>query len=57
MKVVTAFPDIKVQIVSSFPDQCGEFQIVSAFPDWKVQVVDASADLQIQFVDVFPGVP
>ena len=66
VKVVTAFPDIKVQVVdafadlkvkkvSAFPDDIGEWQFVDTFPDFTIQFVDAFPDIKIKFVDAFPG--
>jgi len=52
---VESYPDLKVKIVGSFPDKCGEWQIVDSFPDLKVQIVESFADLKIKFVDSFPG--
>jgi hypothetical protein len=57
IKVVTAFPDLKVQVVDAFPDKCGKWKMVDAFPDVKVQMVTAFPDLKIQFVEAFPGPP
>jgi hypothetical protein len=56
VKVVNAFEDLKVKTVSSFPDDCGEWQFVDSFPDFTIQFVDAFSDFTIQFVDAFPGV-
>ncbi|MBR1647372.1 MAG: hypothetical protein IJ685_11435 [Selenomonadaceae bacterium] len=66
VKVVTAFPDIKVQIVdafadlkvkkvSTFPNKVGEWQFVTSGADFTIQFVDAFPDIKIKFVDAFPG--
>lgn len=66
VKVVTAFPDLKVQIVGdladlnvqvveAFPSKCGQWKMVDAFPDLKIQFVDAFPDLKIKYVTAFPG--
>jgi hypothetical protein len=66
VKVVTAFPDLKVQIVGDladlnvqvvedFPSKCGQWKMVDAFPDLKIQFVDAFPDLKIKYVTAFPG--
>lgn len=66
VKVVTAFPDIKVQIVdafadlkvkkvSAFPDKLGEWQFVTSGADFTIQFVDSFPDIKIKFVDAFPG--
>ena len=56
IKFVEAFPDINVQIVNAFPDQCGRWQIVEAFPDLKVQIVEAFPDIRVKYVNAFPGI-
>ena len=55
MKVVTAFPDLKVVKVNAFPDSVGKWQIVESFPDFKIQIVDSFPDFKIQYVESFPG--
>jgi len=64
IKVVTSFPDFKVQIVTSFPDLCvyvtknkseakdndGVWFFDNSFPDKKVQFVNSFPDLKIQYV-------
>lgn len=66
VKIVTAFPDIKVQVVNAFADirvkrvdafadSCGEWKIVDAFPDFTIQLVDAFPDVTVTWVDAFPG--
>ena len=66
VKIVTAFPDIKVQLVdafadlkvkkvSAFPNNIGEWQFVTSGEDFKIQFVDAFPDIKIKFVDAFPG--
>jgi hypothetical protein len=57
IQAVSGFPDLKVQVVSAFPDKCGKWQFVEAFPDVKVQFVDAFPDVKIKFVEAFPGLP
>lgn len=65
IKVVTSFPDFKVQIVTSFPDLCvyvtknkseskgsdGIWYFDNAFPDNKVQFVKSFPDLKIEYVN------
>lgn len=66
VQVVSAFPDVKieavtsledlaVQVVSAFPNRCGQWQFVTEFPDLKVQFVNSFPDLKIRFVKSFPG--
>ncbi len=55
IQIVTSFPDVKVQKVSSFPDSCGKWQFVTSFPDTKVQFVTSFPDVKIQYVSSFPG--
>jgi len=57
IQFVESFPDLTVQIVESFPDECGKWQIVDSFPDIKVKIVESFADIKIKFVDSFPGIP
>lgn len=57
IQTVQSFPDLKVKHVEHFPDACGKWQFVENFPDLKVQYVDAFPDLKIQFVENFPGLP
>ena len=52
---IDAFPDIKVQKVTSFPDKPGRWQFVDAFPDFTIQIVDAFPDFTVKYVDAFPG--
>jgi hypothetical protein len=52
---VTSFPDLKVKTVSSFPDDCGEWEFVDSFPDFTIQYVESFPDVKIQMVDSFPG--
>ena len=56
VQVVTAFPDLKVKVVDAFPDDIGKWQFVSAGEDFKVQFVDSFPDIKIQYVNAFPGV-
>jgi hypothetical protein len=55
IQFVNAFPDIKVKWVEAFPNECGKWQKVDAFPDFKIQIVDAFPDLKVQVVNAFPG--
>jgi hypothetical protein len=55
IQMVKAFPDLKVQQVKAFPDKCGKWQFVNAFPDFTVQIVKAFPDIKVQFVNAFPG--
>jgi hypothetical protein len=57
VQVVDAFPDLKVQVVDAFPDKCGKWKMVDAFPDVKIQMVTAFPDLKIKYVTAFPGLP
>ena len=57
IKIVDAFPDLKVQMVDAFPDKCGKWKMVDAFPDVKIQMVTAFPDLKIKYVTAFPGLP
>lgn len=63
VKVVDAFPDLRVkrvdafedfwrvQWVDAFPDRCGRWQRVDAFPDFTIEYVDAFPDITIRTVD------
>ena len=55
VQFVNAFPDIKVKWVNAFPNDCGEWQKVNAFPDFTIQIVDAFPDLKVKEVSSFPG--
>lgn len=55
VQVVDAFPDLDVKLVSSFPNDCGEWEIVESFPDFTVEFVESFPDIKIKFVDSFPG--
>ena len=55
MKVVDSFADLHVQVVESFPDKPGRWQMVESFPDYKIQFVDSFPDFTIRYVDNFPG--
>lgn len=57
IKPTCSFPDLKVKIVDSFADQCGEWEIVDSFPDFTVGFESSFPDLKVQFVDSFPGKP
>jgi len=48
---------LKVEIVESFPDDCGQWRYVESFPDVKIQFVDSFPDIKIQLVTSFPGWP
>ena len=39
VKIVDAFANLHVRLVTSFPDDPGEWQIVDSFPDFKIQIV------------------
>jgi hypothetical protein len=55
VQAVTSVPDLKVEIVESFPNSVGQWQIVDSFPDYKIEMVDSFPDFTIQFVKSFPG--
>jgi hypothetical protein len=55
VKVVNAHADLKVQVVNSFPDKCGKWQMVNTFPDFTIQFVNSFPDVKIQYVNSFPG--
>ena len=55
VQIVSSFPDIKVQKVTSFPDGPGKWQFVTSFPDFTIQLVDSFPDIKVQYVDSFPG--
>ena len=57
VKVVDAFPDLKVQVVDHFPDKIGQWQFVDHGEDFKIQFVKAFPDIKIQYVNSFPGLP
>ena len=56
VKVVDAFPDIRVKTVDAFPDKIGEWQFVEYGEDFTIQFVESFPDIKIKFVDAFPGV-
>ncbi len=39
------FPDLRVQMVDTFPDAPGKWQKVDSLPDFKVQIVDSFPDM------------
>jgi hypothetical protein len=57
VKAVTSFPDLRVQVVESFPTSPGQWQIVDSFPDYKIELVESFPDFTVQFVSSFPGPP
>src|SRR5437667_8563471 len=57
VQIVESFPDLKVKVVDHFPDDCGEWQFVDSFPDTKIQFVEYFPDIKIKFVESFPGRP
>lgn len=56
VQAVTAFQDLKVQTVTSFPKTCGKWQYVTSFPDFKIRFVTAFPDFKVKFVTAFPGI-
>lgn len=57
VKIVNAFPDLKVKFVENFADECGEWQIVENNEDLKVYITENFPDIKIQPVNSFPGLP
>ena len=57
VQVVGSFPDLRVQMVESFPNSLGKWQFVEYLPDFTIQFVNSFPDLKIQFVNSFPGRP
>ena len=57
VEVVESFPDLKVKQVTSFPDDCGEWEFVESFPDFTIEFVDSFPDIKIEYVSSFPGLP
>ncbi len=57
VQVVNSFPDLKVQVVDHFPDKIGQWQFVDHGEDFKIQFVKAFPDIKIQYVNSFPGLP
>ena len=57
VQIVNSFPDLKVQVVEAFPDKIGQWQFVESFPDFTIQFVNAFPDIKIQYVNSFPGLP
>ena len=55
VKEVNSFPDLKVEIVESFPNSAGKWQIVDSFPDYKIEMVESFPDFTVEFVKSFPG--
>ena len=56
VKVVEHFPDLKVQVVDSFPDDIGEWKFVEYGEDFTIQFVNSFPDIKIKYVTAFPGV-
>ena len=56
VKIVDSFPDLKVKVVQSFPNNIGEWQFVEYGEDFRVQFVDSFPDIKIKYVSSFPGV-
>ena len=54
--MVNSFPDLKVKVVDSFPDDIGEWKFVESGEDFTVQFVDSFPDIKIKYVNSFPGV-
>jgi hypothetical protein len=68
VEVVDHNPDIRVEVVSSFPDivvdsnaswtsKCGEWKMVTSNADFRVQFVRSGSDLKVKFDHSWPGVP
>ena len=57
VQVVDAFPDLNVQVVDHCPDKIGKWQFVEYFPDFTIQFVTHFPDIKIKYVEAFPGVP
>lgn len=56
IKIVESSADLHVKLVTSFPDDPGEWQTVKSFPDFKIQIVDSFPDFTVKYVESFPGV-
>jgi hypothetical protein len=57
IEVVSIGADLDVEKVSSFPSNCGEWQIVDSFPDFTVREVTIGGDFSVRYVNAFPGIP
>lgn len=57
VQVVDFLPDLRVQTVSYWPTECGQWQFVDVMPDFTIRFVSALPDVRIQFVDFWPGLP
>ncbi len=57
VQIVNSFPDLKVKFVENFASQCGEWQIVEHNANLKVYIAQTGADIKIQPVINFPGLP
>lgn len=55
IKIVNNFQDLKVKLVESYADDCGEWQVVEYGEDLKVYVAESYADIKVKFVTSFPG--
>jgi len=55
IKIVNNFEDIKVKLMESFADDCGEWEVVEYGEDLKVYVAENFADIKVKFVTSFPG--
>lgn len=53
--VTSALADLSVRRVTSYPNECGEWQFVNDFSDFTVRFVDGSADFTIRYVDSYSG--
>ena len=57
VKVVDAFPDLRVKPLAAIPHSCGPCQMFDAFPPFPRMYVDAFSDFDILRVDAFRGRP
>lgn len=56
VNVVSSFPDLRGKAVEHFPDDIGEWQFVDYGEDFTIQYVDSFPDIKIEFVEHWPGV-
>lgn len=57
VRIDNRWPDLRVKIVDSLANECGEWELVTYAEDFTIRFVDFGEDFTIQFVDEFEGLP
>jgi hypothetical protein len=57
VRIVEQHPDLRVQKVSGFANECGRWQFVETHPDFTVRFVKTHPDFDIIYVSSHPGIP